>query len=171
MSIDKSGEWWVGASPDDIKQYLDAYSADAYPANEFRQAKCGCGGETFELFADDDEGCAKRVCTSCREEHFICDSEEYWPEAGPERWKCVECGSTSANVGVGFSLYEDGEIHWLYVGERCSNCGILGCVTGCKVAYSPSTQVASISRRASGSGNILSVAEFELNRSPRRAVA
>jgi hypothetical protein len=48
MSIDKSGEWWVGASPDDIKQYLDAYSADAYPANEFRQAKCGCGGETFE---------------------------------------------------------------------------------------------------------------------------
>jgi hypothetical protein len=125
----------------------------------------------LNLFADDDEGCAKRVCTSCREEHFICDSEEYWPEAGPERWKCVECGSTSANVGVGFSLYEDGEIHWLYVGERCSNCGILGCVAGWKVAYSPSTQVASISRRASGSGNILSVAEFELNRSPRRAVA
>ena len=34
------------------------------------------------------------------------DSAEYWSEATPEKWKCIECGSASANVGVGFSLYE-----------------------------------------------------------------
>ncbi len=72
---------------------------------------------------------------------FICDSEEYWSDATPEQWKCIECGFTSANVGIGFSLYEDGEVRWLYVGERCANCGILGCFAGWKIAYSPSKQL------------------------------
>jgi len=53
MGIDKSGKWWVGTSPSDIKEYLEAYSSEGYPAQEFRQAKCACGGVTFELFADD----------------------------------------------------------------------------------------------------------------------
>ena len=138
MSIDKSGEWWVGRKPEDIKEYLDAYSAESYRTTEFRQARCSCGSEVFELLADDEEGCAKRICTSCRQERFICDSEEYWQDASPVAWKCVECGSTAANVGVGFSLYDDGEVRWLYVGERCSTCGILGCFAGWKVGYSPS---------------------------------
>ena len=137
MGIDTSGKWWVGTSPFDIKEYLEAYSAQNYRTQEFRQSKCACGGETFELLADDDEGCAKRICVSCGAEQFICDSEEYWSEATPEKWKCG-CGSTTANIGVGFSLYDDGEVRWLYVGERCSACGILGCFAGWKVAYSPS---------------------------------
>ncbi|MFY9660890.1 MAG: hypothetical protein WAJ97_09730 [Terriglobales bacterium] len=141
MSIDKSGKWWIGTSVDDLREYLEAYSADNYCIHEFRPAKCKCGGETFELLADDDEGCAKRTCTSCAIGKFICDSEEYWSDATPEQWKCIECGSTSANIGVGFSLYEDGEVRWLYVGERCANCGILGCLAGWKIAYSPSKQL------------------------------
>jgi hypothetical protein len=141
MSIDKSGKWWIGTSVDDLREYLEAYSADNYCIHEFRTAKCKCGGETFELLADDDEGCAKRTCTSCAIGKFICDSEEYWSDATPEQWKCIECGSTSANIGVGFSLYEDGEVRWLYVGERCANCGILGCLAGWKIAYSPSKQL------------------------------
>lgn len=141
MSVDKSGQWWVGASPQDIKEYLEAYSAEGYRSQQFRQAKCACGGDTFELFADDDESCAKRICASCAVEHFICDSAEYWSYATPEKWKCTGCGSTSANIGVGFSLYEDGEVRWPYVGQRCSNCGILGCFAGWKVAYTPSKQL------------------------------
>src|SRR5215471_4212947 len=69
-----------------IKEYLEAYSAQNYRTQEFRQAKCGCGSEDFELLADDDEGCAKRICASCRVEQFICDSGEYWPESTPEKW-------------------------------------------------------------------------------------
>jgi hypothetical protein len=141
MSIDKSGKWWVGTSPHDIKEFLEAYSAEGYGTSEFRQAKCDCGGDVFELMADDDEGCAKRICTSCGHARFICDSEEYWPDASPEHWKCVECSSTSANVGVGFSIYDDGEVRRLYVGERCSVCGVLGCFAGWKVGYSPSKQL------------------------------
>lgn len=143
MSIDKAGKWWVGSSPEDIKEYLEAYSAppEGYGTQAFRQAKCECGSEDFELFADDDEGCARRICTFCGSEHFICDSEEFWAESAPEKWKCIECGSTRANVGVGFSLYDDGEIRCLYIGERCVACGILGCFAGWKVAYAPSKQL------------------------------
>lgn len=141
MAVDKLGQWWVGSQPQDLKEYLEAYSADRYMVHEFRLAQCKCGSDQFNLRADDDEGCAKRVCPSCSEARFVCDSEEFYPDPQPEEWKCVECGSNLVNVGVGFSLYEDGEIRWIYIGERCVSCGILGCAAEWKVAYEPSKQL------------------------------
>jgi hypothetical protein len=141
MAIDKSGTWWVGNEPQDIDGFLQAYSSSSYKTDVFRLSKCKCGNITFQLSADDDEGCAVRVCSSCGEKHFICDSEEFAEDATLEEWECVVCETSLANVGVGFSRYEDGEIHWLYVGERCANCGVLGCITNWKVAYAPSTQL------------------------------
>jgi hypothetical protein len=139
--IDKAGKWWKGSEPNDIKEYLEAFASDAYLIHEFRSSICNCGGDGFYLLTDDGEGCAKRVCASCGVEHLLCDSEEYWQEARPVEWTCIECSSKIVNVGVGFSLYEDGEIRWLYVGERCTQCQNLGCVTQWKVAYSPSRQL------------------------------
>jgi hypothetical protein len=138
MAIDTSGEWWVGDRPEDIGEYLEAYSSDAYKVHEFRLAKCECGSVEFELEADDEEGVARRTCASCGTAHHICDSAEYWGHAHPERWKCIECDSERANVGVGSSLYDDDPtaVRWLYVGERCTKCGILGCFAGWKVALS-----------------------------------
>jgi hypothetical protein len=141
MAIDKSGKWWVGSEPQDVEEYLRAYSSEGYKTDEFRLAKCGCGSVEFELWADDTEGVARRACRSCGTERFIGDSEEFWSDATPEEFKCGECGSKCANVGVGFSLYEDGEVRWLYVGERCSSCGVLGCFAGWKVGYAPSRQL------------------------------
>lgn len=139
MAIDKSGKWWVGTSPGDIKEYLEAYTADVYPADEFRLAKCTCGSVEFKLDADNDEGVAKRKCIHCDKEHLICDSDEFWKEAEPESWKCIECGSEVANIGVGFSLSKNKQaVRWLYVGERCSECGVLGYFVGWKIAYEPS---------------------------------
>lgn len=138
MTIDTSGKWWVGSAPEDIEQYLIAYTADAYPVHEFRLANCACGCADFVLEADDDEGVARRRCAACEREHLICDSAERWEDGAPEQWSC-ECGSRHTNVGVGFSLYpEDSEIKWLYIGCRCSRCGVLGCFAGWKVAYAPS---------------------------------
>jgi hypothetical protein len=133
----------VGSQSTDVREFLEAYAADGYKVDDFRLSKCVCGSDRFFLWADDDEGCAKRECTSCKRTHFICDSEEYWTEAKPERWKCAVCKSKdkACNIGVGFSLYEDGEVRWLYIGERCANCGVLGCFAGWKVAYSPSRQL------------------------------
>ena len=142
MSIDESGKWWVGSEPGDIRGFLEAYATEGYEVHDFRLATCECGSHSFHLEADDNEGVAKRTCSKCTRHHFLCDSEEYWEDAEPQMWKCIECNSEDANIGVGFSLYEDdGEIRWLYVGYRCARCGVLGCFAGWKIAYAPSKQL------------------------------
>lgn len=142
MTIDTTGQWWVGSDPNDIAVFLEAYSEDGYKTEEFRLSRCNCGSVEFLLEADDDEGAARRTCVKCGAEHFICDSGEYWKDAKPEEWRCTECKSKHTNVGVGFALYaEDKEIKWLYVGCRCANCGVLGCFAGWKVGYAPSRQL------------------------------
>ena len=139
MAINTSGVWWVGTEPQDIQGFLDAYTKEGQPSDEFRLAKCSCGSIDFNLAADDEEGAAKRICVRCEEEHFICDSEEYWDEAEPDDWECVECGSKETNIGVGFSMSDDKTaIRWLYVGVRCPKCGVLGCFAGWKIDYDPS---------------------------------
>ena len=142
MTIDTSGKWWVGSDPEDIREYLDAFTEESYPMNEFRLARCNCGGLVFRLEADTFEGSARRHCLSCGKGHFICDSEDCWDESDPEKWQCVECGADQTNVGVGFSLYDDGDdIRWLYIGVRCAQCGVLGCFVDWKIGYGPSLQL------------------------------
>lgn len=138
MGINTSDGMLVGDYPEDIAEYLKAHLIDAYDVHEVRLAKCKCGSMEFELEVDDEEGAVRRTCVGCRKAQGICDSGEYWDESNPPPWKCVKCGSNRANVGVGFSLYDDDPtgIRWLYVGARCLHCGILGCVTEWKVALS-----------------------------------
>jgi hypothetical protein len=141
VSIDKTGKWWIGDQPNDIREFIEAYAADGYKVDEFRLAICVCGSERFLLWADDEEGCARRQCELCKRPTFICDSEEYREEAKPKQWKCKVCKSKAGicNVGVGFSLYEDGEIRWLYVAERrflwCI--GLLRWMEGCLCSVPP----------------------------------
>jgi hypothetical protein len=142
MAIDKSGKWWIGSKPEEIAEYLDALSEDSYKIHEFRLAHCDCGSLEFRLDASNHDGVARRICAHCKKEHFICDSKKFWDEAEPELWKCVECESETANIGVGFSLYDDRQdIHWLYIGVRCARCGVLGCFAGWKIGYGPSLQL------------------------------
>ena len=138
MSIDKSGKWWIGSKAADIAEYLREYTADDYPVEDVRLTKCMCGSEVFHISVDRDEGAARRRCVKCQTENFICDAEEYWAEAEPESYTCVECKSQSANIGAGFALYEDGEVRWLYLGVRCAVCGVLGCIADWRVGYAPS---------------------------------
>jgi hypothetical protein len=138
--IDTSGKWWKGSSPEDLDEYLRALSASSYPISEFRLSQCSCGGVRFVLRVEQDEGIAKRVCESCSAENFICDSAEHSrPGQRLKPFKCVTCKSKVANVGVGFALYEDEKaIQWLYVGNRCADCGVLGSMVDWKVGYEPS---------------------------------
>ncbi len=139
MTIDRSGEWWTGSDPGDLEEYLEAFTAEEYPIEQFRLARCGCGSFAFRLDANPNEGAALRQCLSCSSRQYICDSQEYWEDVEPESWECIECGTDQTNVGVGFSLYDDGnDIRWLYVGVRCLQCGILGCFAGWKIGYGPS---------------------------------
>ncbi len=63
---------------------------------------------------------------------------------GVEAYACVECGSSEANVIIGFAQYEDPSIDavkWFYVGIRCTVCGVLGCFNDGKVGWGPAAQV------------------------------
>ncbi len=142
MAIDRSGKWRVGKTPEDLQEYLEAVSEDSYPIHEFRLARCDCGSLEFRLDASDEDGVARRTCAVCRQKHFLCDSEENWSDSKTRRWRCTECKSRVANVAAGFALTEDRQaIYWLYVGERCVGCGVLGCLTSWKIGYSPSLQL------------------------------
>lgn len=140
MTIDTSGKWWTGSSPGDLEEYLQSYSADSYPIHAFRLAKCPCGSESFDLHVERDEGIAKRTCAQCGAKHWIADSaENYEKGLRLTKYKCITCKGSRANVGVGFSLMEDGAcVRWLYVGNRCVDCGVLGSMADWKVGYDPS---------------------------------
>jgi hypothetical protein len=143
MAIDKSGKWWVGDDARDLPEYLSAFSEDGYLATEFRLANCSCGSNAFHLAIDSDEGTAKRTCVECGDARFICDSAEFWEDASPTKWKCTgRCKSKAANVCIGFALRENrDDVRWVYVGTRCTQCGVLGCYGDWKIDYSPSLHI------------------------------
>ena len=125
-----------GISFADLSEYLIALTHEGYPAERIVQSVCTCGGKTFRLHADPNEGCARRKCSSCDEEKLIADSHDYWDEAEPEPCICL-CGESTLELGVAFSLRKDGEVRWITVGQRCTSCGILGSPVDWKIDYSP----------------------------------
>ena len=123
--LKKRGKYWYGDSQLDIRDDVLRYSkANAYVAHHFADAACRCGGHTFWLSLDDDEGAAVRKCVACRAEHPIGDSSEYLKDAELEECACP-CGSEEFEITVGVSLYEDSDdVRWFYVGCRCPKCGL-----------------------------------------------
>lgn len=140
MAIDKSGKWWKGANFSDLAEYIRLLAADSYPAEKVVQSVCVCGNTTFRLLIDADEGYAQLVCEKCGEATFIGDSDEIWEEAEPKKIRCP-CKNAIFEIGVGFSLREDGEISWITVGERCTKCGMLGSAVDWNIDYGPSTHL------------------------------
>jgi len=134
--IDKSGEWWTGDKFQDLATYLHEFTAQGYPAGHIAQSICECDGRVFRLEVDDEEGCARRTCTTCGHAAFIADSAEYWTDADPGPAECP-CGDDAFEVGVAFSLREDGDVRWITVGGRCVACGVLGAYADWKIDYSP----------------------------------
>jgi hypothetical protein len=136
MSIDDSGEHWIGTEAADIDEYLRAYTADSYPVDRIVHSTCTCGHTAFRMLVDADEGCVQRTCSSCGGSQLICDSAEYWDEAEPEEAVCP-CGAEFFEVAVGFSHREDGSVKWITVGQRCVKCGVLGSPVDWKIDYAP----------------------------------
>ena len=147
MSIDTSGEWWVGSEPSDIEEYLRGYSEDGYPVTWYVPIKCECGSERFRLKRADE--IVQRECASCGTRKFICRTLDDWEEAIDEEkpvvYKCITCKGKTVNVGVGFARFEgipdDDVVRWYYVGERCSECGVLSSFGDGKMSEGPSSKV------------------------------
>lgn len=142
MAVNKSGEWWTGDEPDDISEYLRAYSSDGYPVQRVVHARCEtCDGQTFAVRVDDEEGCAERTCASCAATTtLMLDSADFVEDADLEDAACP-CGGEVFNVAVGFALRVDDEVRWVYIGLRCVADGILGCNAEWKIDYAPTAHL------------------------------
>lgn len=140
MTIDKSGKWWKGENFDDLAEYIKLLTAEGYPAEQVIHCVCICGNTTFRLVSGGES--AQRICAKCGEAALICDSP-YWEDAEPEKVRCP-CRNMVFEVGVGYSFRSTGDIKWITVGERCTECGTLGSCADWKVDYSPSRHLLSM---------------------------
>ncbi len=101
MALTRRGKYSYGTAQDDIADEIARYGKKAgYVAEHFANAVCGCGGRTFGLALDDNEGAAVRTCSSCGLEHAIGDSDEYLGDAELEACACP-CGAEVFEIAVG----------------------------------------------------------------------
>lgn len=137
--IDKTKKYWSGDCAADIDEYLRAYTE--LSDLDVKPVCCSCGSDTFTILVDQDEGAVLLKCTQCAEEKFLLDSEEYWPSCTPKAGICRLCKGAEYNVRVGFVRKENGNIEWIYVGNRCTECGALGSYVDWGIDYKPTDEL------------------------------
>ncbi len=119
----------------ELEDAIAAYSGKSYAAQRFAHAACSCHNETFRVYFDEREGCAVRVCSRCGLDVFIADSQDYLEDAEFLRAECT-CGSDAFQLSVGVALYRNSEdVRWLYLGLRCTECGLAGVYADWKNEY------------------------------------
>ncbi|MBG6134410.1 hypothetical protein [Longispora fulva] len=137
MTLNKSGKMWRGEEFADLAEFIRHFQAGGYPVDTVVESTCRpCGGYSFRVALDDEEGCAQRVCVNCGVAAFIADSAEYWTEADPGECECP-CGGDEFTVAVGFALRDGQDVRWISVGLRCLTDNSLGVYTDWKIDYSP----------------------------------
>jgi hypothetical protein len=136
MALRKKGRHNYGDDHSDLQDELRDYSRqNGCLATQFANALCSCGGTTFRVQLDEEEGAAVRTCLTCGLEHAVADSAGYLTEATLEECGCP-CGSTSFEMSVGLALYaESQDVKWLYLGLRCLHCGLVACYGDWKNEY------------------------------------
>ena len=140
--IDKSKKYWHGDCVDDIDEYLKEYSEVA--AIDVKPVFCHtCGSNDLNLRIDYDEEVIQIICPKCGYEKIILDCEDAWEDATPRLIKCMECKGKDHNVKVGFVHRDNGSVKWVYIGSRCTNCGLLGSHLDWKVNYEPTDEMES----------------------------
>ncbi|AQZ67216.1 hypothetical protein BKM31_42350 [[Actinomadura] parvosata subsp. kistnae] len=135
MATDASGEL------EGLDGFLREYRAGGYAVQQVREAVCGgCAGRHFNVMADDDAGCVRRICVACGDASYVADSADYVDEADLGECACP-CGGEEFAVAVGFALRGDGEVRWVSVGLRCLRDGSLGVYADWKIDYSPTAHL------------------------------
>lgn len=135
--IDKTKKYWTGDSSEDISEYLRLYSEEN--DIDIKDIIChSCGGNEFNVIADGDESVIQVKCVKCGDEKLLLDSEEYLEDASLKPIKCPVCGRGGTyNVKVGFIRKENGSVKWVYIGNRCTECGVLGSCDDWPIDYEP----------------------------------
>ena len=134
-------DYWTGDTAEDISEYLRLYSENENI--DVKSVVChSCGNDSFELKVDPNEDAIQVKCTKCATKKILLDCEDVWEDAKPKLKKCPICKkSKSYNVKVGFTRRENGSVKWIYIGNRCTNCGTLGSYLDWKVDYEPTEKM------------------------------
>ncbi len=140
MTSDQAEPRPYGQTFEDLAAFLQRPVPDGYPVDQVRECVCrSCAGRSFEVQVMDEESAARRTCLTCKAREFIADSAEYWDDDAPAEYFCgCPCGHEEFAAAVGFSLREDGDVRWLFVGLRCLDCGLMGVYEDWKISYGPS---------------------------------
>ena len=134
--IDTTQEYWTGSEPADIIEWLRAYTEEE--TLDVKPVLCSaCGCDELRMVGDQDEGALQVVCTACGAKKLLLDSAEYWKEVSHRTIKCPGCKCKDYNVHVGFSRRENNQVRWVYIGNRCTQCGLLGSAFDWKIDYEP----------------------------------
>jgi hypothetical protein len=141
MTIDASGEWWVGTEAADLEPFLKDYEAGGYPVSKVVPVACACGSSHFEVALADDEDAVRRACVRCGAEALMLDSAEHWDDEEEHDECACPCEGEVFEAAVGFAHRKDGSIKWVSVGLRCVECGILGVYADWKIDYEPSAHL------------------------------
>ena len=138
--IDRTPKFWTGDSPDDIDEWLGEYTelADL----NVKPVLCrACGADVFKIRVDQNEGAIQVICHSCGTKKILMDGEEIWKECRPRARKCPICKESLYNVRVGFQYRDNGDVKWVYIGNRCVSCGTLGSYVDWSVDYGPTEEM------------------------------
>lgn len=139
--IDKTSKYWHGDSADDIEEYLKAYTQKS--DIDVKSVIChSCGSDTWALRIDRREDAIQVKCPQCGEKKVLLDCQEVWADAKPRLLKCTVCKTSKEhNVKVGFLRRENGSVKWVYIGNRCTNCGVLGSCLDWRISYDPTDEM------------------------------
>lgn len=109
-------------------QILDYSKKNAYVAEHFAAPKCAhCDCDTFTVVMNENEGVAARICTSCKAEHGIGDSDEFIDDVDEVYPIECTCGANEFRIIAGVALYQATEdVRWFYLGCECVECGLSG---------------------------------------------
>ncbi|SFJ44650.1 hypothetical protein SAMN02799624_04559 [Paenibacillus sp. UNC496MF] len=107
-----------------------------------------CNKNAFHLQRHKTEGVAKIKCTSCMNGFFLFDSGEHWYdvyEKNPPKIKCKQCKNDEFKIFAGLQYREiGGEISWVYIGSKCTNCEKEEIEVDWKIDYSPTNDLEKI---------------------------
>lgn len=138
--IDRTPKYWTGDSPDDIAEWLREYTE--LPELEVKPVVCNsCGQNVFTIRVDRNEGAMQVTCVACKTKKRLLDSDGIWRDCSPRSVRCGICKERTNNVQVGLHRRANGDIKWVYIGNRCTGCGTLGSYTDWSIDYSPTDEL------------------------------
>ena len=139
--IDRTKKYWTGDNGDDISKWLRLYSGDA--GMDIKPVLChSCGNDRFKLRVDQRESAVQVICAECGRKKILLDCDEVWKDAKPRSRTCPVCKTCKTfQVRVGFIRRKNGSVKWVYIGNRCTNCGTLGSYLDWKIDYEPTDEM------------------------------